>query len=73
MFDGQGVLYDWEEEVNYGNLTEEKIQQGMHKADEKNKQTFEQATNEQLLWDGFVEPEEITEEDKEMINEFLEV
>ena len=68
------VLYDWEKETSYDNLTTEKICQSIRVADIKNYNSHSRAANSdeiiQSLPQGSIE---ITEEDMELIDEFLNV
>jgi len=67
-------LYDWEEETNYDNLTTEKMQQGMNHADIRNKQRHDQIMeDDEVMAELFDNPVEMTEDDMELINEFLDV
>jgi len=69
--DGEGfILYDWMEETTFNSITKEKIKQGMKMADlNYNKQKHE----ETIEYDLFNVPVEITEDDMELIDEFLNV
>jgi len=68
------ILYDWEEETNFNNLTKEKMQRGMDNADSKNKQKNDRdMESDEIMEDFFDIPVELTEDDIEMINEFLDV
>jgi len=68
------ILYDWEEETTYDNLTTEKIQRSMNYADVKNKQRHNQVINYDDATKDFLDKSmEVTEEDMELINEFLNV
>jgi len=66
------ILYDWEEETNYDNLTTEKIRQSVSHADDKNQQKHNQVMNYDHATKDFPDKSlEITEEDLELIDEFL--
>jgi len=68
------ILYAWEEETNYDNLTTEKMQQSMNHADIRNKQRHDQVMkDDETLAELFDNPVEVTEDDMELINEFLKV
>jgi len=72
--DDEFVLYDWGAETNFDNLTTEKMQQGMDCADNRNKQRHDQVIEvDEVMEELFDIPVEITAEDMEMINEFLNV
>jgi len=66
------ILYDWMEETTFGNVTKEKIQQGMRMADiNHSKQNHEEILEYDK--DLFAVPLEITEADMDLIDEFLNV
>jgi len=68
------ILYGWKEETNFNNLTTVKIQQGMDKADSKNQQKQNQVMEcDEILMELFDIPVEMTEDDIELINDFLDV
>jgi len=68
------MLYDWKEETNFNNLTIEKMQHGMDNADSKNKQKHDKVMeSDEIMGDLFDIPVEMTEDDIELINEFLNV
>jgi len=68
------TLYDWEEETNYDNLTTEKIRQSMRNADVKNHYRHCPATNNEDIIPDFPQGNfKITEEEMELIDEFLNV
>ena len=68
------MLYDWEEETNYDNLTIEKMQQGMNQADIRNEQRHDQVMKDDEFMAELLDiPVKITEDDMELINDFLNV
>ena len=70
------ILHDCAEETNYDNLTVEKMQQSLNHADAdiRNKQRHDQVMeNDGFMAELFDKPVTVTEEDMELINEFLKV
>jgi len=59
---------------NYDNPTTEKMQQSMNHADIRNKQRHDQVMkDDEIMGELFDNPVEITKDDMELINEFLNV
>jgi len=68
------VLYDWEKEINYDNLTTEKIRQSMQKANKRNQQRPQTFVNTNEIMENFFNRRpEIINEDMGLIEEVLGV
>jgi len=66
------ILYEWEEKTSYANLSTEKICQSIRNAEVKNYYRHYQATNCDEIIKDFPQGDfEITKEDMELIDEFL--
>ena len=64
------MLYDWKEKTTYDNLTSETVKEAIKGADTKNNNRKSEE-NSQKEW--LDEPVKITDEDMELINDFLDV
>jgi len=72
--DAEFILYEWAEGITYENLTTEKIKQSMNKADIMNYDRKNPSMeNDEMMKDIFDRGVELTEDDMELIDEFLNV
>jgi len=62
------MLYNWNEETTYNTLTIEKVEEAIEEADVKN---YQHPTEENGLKKWLCEPINVTEEEMELINDFL--